>query len=138
MSFTTAVVAKVFRFFKRALSGKVPLTITVVAKVGCPWGYKNFFDLSRFNRFHLFRNNFMGLCHDTFHISTLVVWGETSSQFQHFSAAVPFTTTLFSTDWVTGVSIPSWILSGVNARGAGGGKPFTQGELGEGDFKGEG
>ena len=76
MSFTSAVVAKVFRFFKWALSGKVPLTITVVAKVGCPWGYKNFFDLSRFNRFHLFRNNFKGLCHDTFHISTLVVWGE--------------------------------------------------------------
>ena len=35
-----------------------------------------------------------------------------------------------------GVSHPSWILGGVNARGAGGGKPFTRGELGEENFKG--
>ena len=37
-----------------------------------------------------------------------------------------------------GVSNPSWIFEGVNTRGAGGGKPFTRGELGEGNFKGVG
>ena len=60
-----------------------------------------------------------------------------ASQFKHFitdpSTAEEGTFTLLDR-----FSATSWILQGVNTRGAGEGKPLTQGEKGEGEFSGPG